>query len=238
MRFARTRILVGDDGLERLQQAKVAVFGLGGVGSYAVEALARAGVGALHLVDFDTLCPTNLNRQLFALESTLGRPKVDVARERVADINPGTMVTCDAGFVEPEGIAAHLPGDATHIVDAIDSVPSKVALLAECHRRGLPCIGVMGAASRLVATDVRVADISDTHQCPLAKAVRLRLRKMGIHKGVRCVYSKENRNAVVPAEDPDGYKRVIQGSISYVPAIMGLTAAGVIISDILGETWA
>lgn len=244
MRAARTRILVGDDGIERLRRAKVAVYGLGGVGSYAVEALARAGVGALHLVDFDTVCPTNINRQIFALDSTVGQRKIDVARDRIRDINPAARVTCEAAFVEPEDIAAHLPDDVTHAIDAIDSVPSKVALLAAFHARALPCVSVMGAASRLVPTGVKVADVSQTRQCPLAKAVRLRLRTMGIHKGIRCVYSEERRNALAPAGQPDeaapghrAYKRMVQGSISYVPAIMGLTAAGVVINDILGEDW-
>ena len=233
-RFGRTELLVGAEGLRRLAEAHVAIFGLGGVGSYAVEAIARAGVGHIRLVDFDTLEPSNLNRQLFALESTLGRPKVDVARERIADIHSKARVEAIRAFADAENLDELLAG-MDYVIDAIDTVHAKVALLTAAHQRGLPVVSCMGAANKLLPTDIRVADIRDTEYCPLARVIRQRLRKAGIETAIRCVYSTENRGIVEDtAENPEGLRKTrIQGSIAYVPGIIGLTAAGLVVSDML-----
>ena len=234
-RHARTRLLVGEDGLRRLQSARVAVIGLGGVGGYALEALARAGVGSLFLVDAEVFDVTNMNRQILALDDTVGRPKVDVARERVLAINPATQVETSRVFVSQENVESLLPEGIGYAVDAIDSVTSKVALLNNLLQRGITFVSCMGAGSRLAATGVRIADINQTKGCPLARAVRQQLRKLGITQGVRCVYAEDT--PIQPTEGPPGMyqgKR-INGTISYVPGIVGLTAAGVIINDILSS---
>jgi tRNA threonylcarbamoyladenosine dehydratase len=218
--------------MDRLRKAKVALFGLGGVGSYALEALARAGVGHLHLVDSERVEPSNLNRQLLALESTLGVPKVEVARERVAQINPDAVVTTQQEYVTPDNPEDYLPQDVGYAVDAIDSVRSKIALLRALHGRGIPFVACMGAACKLAASGVQVADISETSHCRLAHKIRIQLRRAGIVRGVRCVYSEEaaveQRGASAASSD-----RFVRGTISHVPGIVGLTAAGVIINDIL-----
>ena len=233
-RHARTRLLVGEDGLRRLQSARVAVIGLGGVGGYALEALARAGVGSLFLVDAEVLDITNMNRQILALDDTVGRPKVDVARERVMRINPETQVETSRVFMSPDNVKSLLPEGIGYAVDAIDSVAPKVALLSNLLQRGIPFVSCMGAGSRLAPTGIRVGDISETKGCPLARAVRQQLRKLGIMQGIRCVYSEE-----MPIHSTEGAPETYQGkringTISYVPGIVGLTAAGVIINDILG----
>lgn len=230
-RFSRTTVLVGDDAVQRLARAHVAVFGLGGVGGYALEALARAGVGRLFLVDCDSVEPTNINRQILALDATVGRPKVDVARERVLQINPNAHVTVLHDTLRPGEIADALPADLKYAVDAIDSVAAKVDLIATLHTHGVKLVSSMGTGSKLDTSRLRLVDISKTHGCPLARTVRKGLSQRGITKGVRCVFSEENLGKFV--EQPDGRRRV-QGTVSYMPGMAGLMAAGVIISDIVG----
>jgi tRNA threonylcarbamoyladenosine dehydratase len=241
MRFSRTAMLVGAGGLEKLEAARVAVFGLGGVGSYALEALARAGVGNLHIVDADVVEPSNINRQILALEGTVGRPKVEVARERVGSINPLAKVTAVQEFITPEKADSFIPRSIEYAVDAIDTITSKTALIAALHSRGIPFVVCMGAARSLSYTGIRVADISATRSCPLARAVRKGLREMGIARGVRCVYVETPPrpgcdDADMAPEDallkPGAGKRAA-GSISFLPGLVGLTAAGVIINNIL-----
>ena len=230
----RTELLVGKDGLARLAAAKAFVFGLGGVGSYAAEALARAGVGHLVLVDFDTVEPSNINRQLVALRSTVGRRKVIVAAERIQDIDPDIRVETVEAFAEAENLETILGDSPAFVVDAIDSIHAKAALIAAVHRRGWPIVSCMGAANKLCPTGILVADLASTRYCPLARVLRQRLRKLDIHTGVRCVYAHENLQAQHdhgPGDSPR--KDRVQGSISYVPGLFGLTAAGVIINDIL-----
>ena len=235
-RHARTRLLVGEEGLRRLQSARVAVIGLGGVGGYALEALARAGVGSLFLVDSEAIDITNLNRQILALEDTLNLPKVDVARERILKINPETRVETYRVFLSPANVGAILPEDVRFVVDAIDSVTAKVALIETLFRREATFVSCMGAGNRLDPTSIRVADIHNTKGCPLARAVRQQLRKLGITQGVRCVYA-EDAPIQAAAEPPQTYQgKRINGTISYVPGIVGLTAAGVIINDIVGSS--
>lgn len=228
---SRTELLVGAAGIQRLRNASVAVFGLGGVGGYAAEAIARAGVGHITLVDFDIVDPTNRNRQLLALRSTEGRKKVEVARERMLDINPDADVRALAKQVDEDNAAALLEG-VKYLIDAIDQVRAKAALLETAYAAGLQVVSCMGAASKLSPAGVRVADISETEQCPLARKIRLRLRKAGIHTGIRCVYSQENTR-IGPAQEPAARPRV-RGAISYVPGLVGLTAAGVVVNEILG----
>jgi tRNA A37 threonylcarbamoyladenosine dehydratase len=233
--YARTRLLVGDEGVDRLRAATVAVCGLGGVGSYAFEALARAGVGHLIAVDGDVIDPSNANRQLFAFPATVGRPKAELAAGHAARINPGARVTPLVAFIEEANVGGLLPAEARHAVDAIDTLPSKVALVLELHRRGCSFVSCMGAARRFDPSRVRVADIGLTEQCPLARRMRLALRGRGLRIGVRCVFSDEPPVAdVLPApETGDGRRRPF-GSLSYMPALLGFTAAGVVINDILG----
>lgn len=238
-------MLVGDDGMERLAKAKVGVFGLGGVGSYAVEALARAGVGHLFLLDFDKVDPTNINRQLIALTTTVGQMKVDVARARVLDINPNLDVETCSTFLRIMNVDTVVPGDLDFAIDAIDALGPKANLLLTLHKRGVPYVACMGASSRISPANVRIGDLADVRNCPLAKRVRQRLRKHGIERGVRCVYSDElpqQRFEPDPADaqtrltgEPKTRSRLVRGTISYLPGLVGLTAAGVIINDILAR---
>jgi tRNA A37 threonylcarbamoyladenosine dehydratase len=232
--YARTRLLAGDEGVDRLRAATVAVCGLGGVGSYAFEALARAGVGRLIAIDADVVDPTNANRQLFAFPDTVGRRKAELAAEHAVRIRPDARVTAIAKFIDGSNAAPVLPAEAAYAIDAIDTLSSKVELVLELHRRGCAFVSCMGAARRLDPSRVRVADIGLTEQCPLARRMRHALRARGIRIGVRCVFSDEppapDRQ---PAPDPGDGRRRPFGSLSYMPALLGFTAAGVIINDIL-----
>ncbi len=231
-RFTRTRLLVGDEGLRRLRQARVAIFGLGGVGGYALEALARASIGYLVLVDSDSIEVTNLNRQVLALHSTLGLPKVDVGRERARQINPGGMTETHRVTLTPQNVATVVPKTFEYAIDAIDTAGAKVALLTLLHGRGVRLVSCMGTASKLDPTAIRVGDISETKGCPLARIVRQGLRKAGIEDGIRCVFSEENLGQANEPDEENGEKRY-RGTISYLPGLAGLTAAGLIIKDIL-----
>ena len=234
-RFQRTALLLGGEGAACLARARVMVFGLGGVGSYAVEALARAGIGHLTLVDFDVVAPSNINRQLFALDSTVGQFKTDVARARILDINPNAGVECFEVFAGPDTLDQLPPMTGAYVLDAIDTVSAKAHLLAAAYRAGAFTVSCMGAGNKVDPRGVLVDDISATRDCPLARAVRQQLRKAGVTTGILCVYSRERRHATVAVtpEAPHRKSRV-QGSIAHVPGIFGLTAAGVIIGAITG----
>ncbi len=239
--FNRTGILLGDAGLARLRRAKVAVFGLGGVGAYAAEGLARAPVGELLLVDRDTVQPSNLNRQLPASLDALGRPKVEVVAERLRKVNPELIVNEVHDELRLDNASTFLDGrQFDYVVDAIDMVGSKVALLQYCHANRLAVVSSMGAARRLDPTRVRVADISKTRDCPLARDVRKQLRKLGIHKGIKVVYSDEE--PLLPSEITavaDGGavagRGPVSGSISYMPGIFGLVCASVVVRGLLHD---
>ena len=235
-RFARTELLLGSDALARLGRARVMVVGLGAVGSYALEALARAGVGQFTLVDFDRLSVTNVNRQLLALESTLGRAKTDVARERLLDINPGCQVERLPLLVNAETIGQIMAQPADLVVDAIDSLNPKVELLASMVTDRRRVISSMGAATRRDPWALRVGDLAETRVCPLAAALRQRLRRRGVRSGVRCIYSiepvvappPEAEAAVVSLEEDNlgsGRPRRPLGSISYLTGMFGLLLA-------------
>jgi len=230
-RFSRTKLLIGERAVRRLAESSVAVFGLGGVGSYAVEALARAGVGRLRLVDCDEIKYSNFNRQLYALEATVGRKKVEVAAERIAQINPACIVDKRIVFAEASSMPDLLSPPLDAVVDAIDSLSSKVALLSAAYRLGRPTVTCMGASTRLDPFSVRVGDIAESSICPLARMVRKKLHAAGIYQGIRCVYSVEPAETVRASEaaEPEnfvrGRARPSLGSTSYMPALFGLLAA-------------
>lgn len=233
-RFSRTTRLIGRENMERLARARVAVFGIGGVGGYAVEALARSGVGALDLIDADLVEESNLNRQLVALESTLGRPKVEVAAERIRDISPSCRVTTHQIFFLPETAGQFDFTRYDYVVDAIDTVSGKLMLVEQAYGAGVPVISSMGAGNKLDATAFRVADIYDTKVCPLAKVMRRELRKRGI-SGLKVVYSEEEP---IPSTEGSGEpvpgKRQSPGSVAFVPSVAGLIMAGEVVKDLCG----
>ena len=242
--FSRTALLIGEEALGKLAQARVAVFGLGGVGSYAVEGLARGGVGALDLIDNDVYSISNLNRQLYATLDTIGRPKTEIAAERVRSINPDCVVTVHNTFVLPESIDQFDFAQFDYVIDAIDTVSGKLALIECACRAGTPIISSMGTGNKLDPTRFEVADIYDTSVCPLAKVMRTECRKRNIPR-CKVLYSKEQplapRNQTraeegdgVTAEQPPKGKRAIPGSISFVPPVAGLILAGEVIKDIIG----
>ena len=233
--FSRTRLLLGDAGMEKLARARVAVFGLGGVGGYAVEALARGGIGALDLIDHDQVSPSNLNRQILALRSTVGRFKADVARERVLEINPFAKVRVWKLFYGPDTAGEFAFSQYDYIVDAIDTVTGKLALVQAAQAAGTPIVSCMGAGNKLDPTAFRVADIWETSVCPLARVMRRELRKRGV-RHLKVVYSQE-----VPME-PKGAsyqealagepRRQVPGSNAFVPSVAGLILAGEVIKDL------
>ncbi|MBU0677953.1 MAG: tRNA threonylcarbamoyladenosine dehydratase [Verrucomicrobia bacterium] len=229
-RFIRTELLLGEKALARLAGTRVMVVGMGAVGSYATEGLARSGIGHLQLVDFDVAQESNINRQLYALSSTVGKPKVEVARERVLDINPDCTVDAITTFVDDITVCQLLADPPDVIIDAIDSLNSKVALLHAASERRVACIiSSMGAATRMDPFSVRADDISKTKHCPLARLVRKRLRRRGIRTGIRCIYSVEEPRQTeveVEAEEFDrGRPRPPLGSFSCLTGIFGLVAA-------------
>jgi tRNA threonylcarbamoyladenosine dehydratase len=230
--FSRSELLLGEAALDRLRASRVTVFGLGGVGSFAVEALARAGVGHLRLIDHDVVGPSNLNRQLFALRSTLGQPKAAVAAARVLDINPDCQVEPLQTFIHTDTLPTLLTPRPDVMIDAIDSMTCKVALMCAAHEQGIPIISAMGAGGRTDSSQLFVGDLGDTRICPLAARVRKELRKAGITSGIRCVYSLEPADNKRPANPVDiephrgpGRARRPVGTISYMPAIVGLKVA-------------
>jgi len=250
-RFSRMQLLVGTAAMDRLAGASVAVFGIGGVGSYATEALARAGVGSLTLVDFDDICATNINRQIHALESTVGRSKVEVMAERCRQINPACRVIPTHAFYQAETAPELLPPGYDYVLDCIDHITAKLHLIESCVTRRIPVISSMGAANKLDPTQIRVADISGTEKCRLARIIRKELRRRGINQGVQVVYSLEEfrplsdeahvcaDNCICPNREEQRWscrdRRVILGSSSFIPPIFGLTMAGIVVQDLIVE---
>ncbi len=246
--FSRTQLLLGPEAMDHLAGCRVAVFGIGGVGGYTVEALARSGIGALDLIDDDKVCLTNLNRQLFATRSTVGKYKVDVAAERIRDINPDCRVTTYKTFFLPETQDEFDFTQYDYVVDAIDTVKGKLALVEKAKEAGTPIICAMGAGNKLDPTAFRVADIYQTSVCPLARVMRTECRKRGI-RHLKVVYSKEQ--PVRPLEDPSiscrkhcicppgtrkcTVRRDIPGSTAFVPSVAGLIIAGEVVKDLSRE---
>ncbi len=229
--FSRTEALVGRDGLEKLKKSRAAVFGLGGVGGYVVEALVRAGVGALDIFDGDTVSLSNLNRQIIATQNTVGRDKTEVTAERIARINPLCKVTARKMFVMPENAGQIDFSVYDYVVDAIDTVSGKLAIIEGAKACGVPVISCMGAGNKLNPAAFEVADIEKTSVCPLARVMRRELKKRGI-SGVKVVFSRE-LPATGAVSEQDGGKTA-PASISFVPPAAGFIAAGEVIKDLLG----
>ncbi|KAB2325212.1 MAG: tRNA threonylcarbamoyladenosine dehydratase [Thiobacillus sp. SCN 64-35] len=236
--FERTRILLTPGEQARLANAHVLVAGLGGVGSYCAEALARAGVGRLTIVDHDTVALSNINRQLPALLSTAGQSKAELMAARIRDIHPGCRLTVLREFLVPETVAEVVPDDTDFVVDCIDSLNCKVALVACSVQRGLHVASSMGAGNKLDPTRIRIADISRTCVCPLASVMRKRLRKRGIAKGVLTVFSDEPGRAPLPPQPVEGRgrARAVNGTISYMPPLFGLMLAGAVVQRLIGAS--
>jgi tRNA A37 threonylcarbamoyladenosine dehydratase len=231
--FSRTELLLGADGMEKLKNARIAVFGIGGVGGYAVEALARSGVGALDLIDNDVISLTNINRQLIALHSTVGKPKVEVAAARIADINPACTVRTYRTFYTPYTAEQFDFTRYVYIIDAIDTVTGKLALVMQAKAAATPIISSMGTGNKLDPTAFEVADLADTTFCPLARIMRKELRRRGVEH-LKVVYSKEE--ALTPqgeSEEPSPGRRSVPGSAAFVPSVAGLIIAGEVIKDIV-----
>lgn len=236
--YSRTRLLIGRRGMEKLRSARVALFGLGGVGGYAAEALARAGIGHIDLIDDDTVSLTNLNRQLLATHSTIGEYKVDIAAKRIADIDPSIEVRTFKTFYLPETADRFDFSGYDYVLDAIDTVTGKLALIAQAKAAGTKVISCMGTGNKMDATGFLVADISKTSGCALARIMRKECAKRGI-KGVKVVYSKEL--PLTPTQDPDdplepqregSSRRSTPGSNAFVPGVAGLIMAGEVIKDL------
>jgi len=235
--FSRTQLLYGADAMETLAASRVAVFGIGGVGGYVVEALARSGIGALDLIDNDTVCITNINRQIIATGKTIGKYKVDVAEERVHDINPDCRVRTYKTFFLPETQDLFDFRDYDYVVDAIDTVAGKLAIIEKAKKAGVPVISSMGAGNKVHAPMFEVADIYQTSVCPLAKVMRHECRKRGIDS-LKVVYSKEKPVMPVeelPEEEKDAAnRRSIPGSTAFAPSVAGLIIAGEVVNDLAG----
>ncbi len=241
--FSRTELLFGSEAMEKLKNARVAVFGVGGVGGHVVEALARSGVGALDLIDNDTVALSNLNRQIIATHSTVGRNKVDVAKERVLDINPECKVVTNCCFFLPETADEFDFHEYDYVVDAIDTVTGKLEIIRRATEAGVPVISSMGAGNKLDPTAFVVTDLYRTSVCPLAKVMRRECKKRGIEK-LKVVYSTEvARTPIKQAQDPEGAataeqapgsRRSIPGSTAFVPSVAGLILAGEVIKDLTG----
>ena len=245
--LSRTELLIGKEGLEKLKNSKIVVFGVGGVGSYTIEALARAGIGQLTLIDDDTVCLTNLNRQIHATIETISQPKVEVMKERILSINTKCNVLTYQTFVTADNIKDIIPDDTDYVVDAIDTVSAKLGLAEYCYKKGIRIMSSMGTGNKLDPTQFKVTDVFKTKICPLAKVMRHELRKRGVDK-LKVVYSEEiplkpKTEDVVTCKT--GFvctggtkkcaaKRQIPGSISFVPPVAGMIIAGEVIRDILG----
>lgn len=245
--FKRTELILGKEAMEKLFDSHVAVFGIGGVGSYTVEALVRTGVGAIDIFDDDKVCETNINRQLFATRKTIGKYKVDVAEERLLEINPNVIITKHKMFVTKENIGEIDFSKFDYIVDAIDTVTAKIALVEKANENNIPIISAMGAGNKIDPTRFEVTDIYKTEVCPLAKVMRTELKKRGIKK-LKVVYSKEEPitpkttenlsdedSCICNQDEKASARRQIPGSNAFVPPVVGLIIAGEVIKDLIGN---
>ena len=233
----RTSMLLGEETLARFASSKVMVVGLGGVGAYAAEMLCRAGVGNMVILDSDTVSVTNRNRQLIALESTIGKLKTDVVAQRLRDINPAVNLTVIPEYIEESNLEEifRMAGELDYVVDAIDTLAPKISLIKYCVEHKIPHVSAMGAGAKLDATKIRIADISKSYNCPLAYILRKKLRKEGISKGFKVVFSEElpDRDAIVPVEERNKKSQV--GTISYLPAVFGCVCAQAAVEYLIGQ---
>lgn len=237
--FSRTELIFGKDAMEKLSKSRVAVFGIGGVGGHTVEALVRSGIGAIDIIDNDKVCLTNINRQIYATRRTIGKDKVDVAKERILEINPNVIVQTYKTFYMPDTSGQFDFSQYDYVVDAIDTVTGKIELVMRAQEANVPIICSMGAGNKVDPTAFKVADIYKTSVCPLAKVMRQELRKRDIKK-LKVVYSKEQ--ALTPIEDmalscsseTESPRKQIPGSNAFVPSVAGLIIAGEVIKDLIG----
>ena len=232
----RTSLLLGDEKLKKLQNANVLVVGLGGVGAYAAEMIARSGVGRMTIADADTVSPTNINRQLIALHSTIGKEKSELMADRLRDINPEIELTVVNRFIKDDETDALLDSDKfDYVVDAIDTLSPKLALIKGCLDRNIPLVSSMGAGAKTDPTKMEICDIAKTHHCPLAHMLRKRLHKIGIRSGFRAVFSPEpvREGAMILCEEQN--KKSNTGTISYIPALFGIGCASVVIRGLIDE---
>ena len=233
-KFSRTEMLIGNDGLEKLKDSKVAVFGLGGVGSFVCEGLARSGVGNFVLVDFDKVDESNINRQLIATVKTIGMHKVDLMRERILEINPEAKVEVHREFYMADSTSDIITEDLSYAVDCVDTILAKIAIICSCDAIGVPVISSMGTGNKLDPTMFEVADIYETSGCRLARIMKKDLRKRNIEK-LKVVYSKEHPINTNDCEINQDRKFKVKGSVSFVPSVAGLIIAGEVIKDIAGK---
>ena len=231
--FERQELLLGEAAMEKLKNARVALFGVGGVGSYAAEALARSGIGHIMLVDDDTVSMSNINRQLCALHSTVGRPKVDVVAERLLDINPSLVIDKRREFVLPDNIEGFELSEFDYVIDAIDTVSAKLAIAEVCTANAVPLISSMGTGNKQDPTALKVTDISKTNTCPLARVMRRELKKRGISH-LRVVYSEEEAMTPLKRITTENGKSV-PGSLAFVPSVAGLIAAGEAVKHLISK---
>lgn len=232
--FLRTQILIGEENFKKLNKSKIAIFGVGGVGSYVAEALARAGIFNISLFDSDTIDETNINRQITALHSTIGQNKVDVMKKRILDINPDAEVCANVCFYSKENSQNYDFFDYDYIIDAIDTVSSKLEIICNANLKGVKTISCMGTGNKLNPKMLEIDDIYNTSICPLAKIMRHELRKRGIKK-LKVIYSKEPPIKIAHKLKTDDTKKIPPGSVSFVPSVAGIMIAGEVIKDIIEE---
>lgn len=237
--FVRTQILIGEESMNILKNARVAIFGIGGVGGYVCEALVRSGVGAFDLIDNDKVCLSNLNRQIIATRSTIGKYKAEVMRNRMIDINPNVDVRVHNCFFLPDNSDTFPFSEYDYVVDAVDTVTAKIELVMKCQREGVPIISSMGAGNKIEASGFKVADIYKTKMCPLAKVMRYELKKRGVKK-LKVVYSEEKpinpmkTTSCEEAVEDAHVRRATPGSVAFVPSVAGLIIAGEVVKDLTG----
>lgn len=235
--LSRTELLIGKEKLERLTRAHVLVVGMGGVGSFAAEFICRSGIGEMTLIDGDVVEPSNRNRQLPALSTNHGQSKAEIMAERLRAINPELTLHVIKEFIRPEAVEEVLANHFDYVVDAIDSISPKLTFIKACHSRGLRLISSMGAGGKVDPTLLRVSDISKSYNCPFAQQVRKQLKKDGIYKGIKVVFSpEENDKDSLMMTDGSNFKKSAYGTVSYMPATFGATAASVVIRDLMGDT--
>ena len=242
--FSRTQLLLGEEALDKLKNARVAVFGVGGVGGYVCEALVRSGIGAFDLIDSDEVCLSNLNRQIIATRSSVGRYKVDVMKERMLDINPDVDVRVYKCFFLPENAEEFPFAEYDYVIDAVDTVTAKIELVMKCQKENVPIISSMGAGNKIEASAFKVADIYKTKTCPLAKVMRHELKKRGVKK-LKVVYSEEKPITPIVESNADNtqtaeisartQRRSTPGSLAFVPSVAGLIIAGEVVKDLTGK---